>query len=186
LNKTKADIMKKLHILGVAISAALCVPIAAQASDGQIDFKGALNTSTCTVTTPAGTNFSVTLPTLATSSLASANTTAGTTPFSISVGGCTAKTTFTTFFESGTYTDPLTGRLNTLAGGAGNVQLQLLNSDNTVINTAAGPTLQGVRAASVTGTPGVGTANFAVRYFATGPTTAGTVTSAVTYSMTYL
>jgi major type 1 subunit fimbrin (pilin) len=76
--------------------------------------------------------------------------------------------------------------LNTTAGGAANVQLQLRNSNDSIINVAAAPGAQGVIAAIITGTPGVGTANFAVNYYATGVTTAGTVGSAVTYSMSYL
>jgi major type 1 subunit fimbrin (pilin) len=124
---------------------------------------------------------------LATSTLAAAGATAGSTAFSIAVGGCTAgETLFTTFFESGVRTDPATGRLNTVPGGAANVQLQLRNSNNTIINVAAAPGAQGVIAAPITGTPGVGTANFAVNYYAMGVTTAGSVSSAVTYSMSYI
>jgi major type 1 subunit fimbrin (pilin) len=178
--------MKKVHILGVAISAAMCVPMAAQASDGTITFTGALNTTTCVVTTGTGGSFGVVLPTLATSTLTAAGATAGSTAFSISVGSCAGPGTFTTFFESGVSTDPATGRLNTTAGGAANVQLQLRNSNDSIINVAAAPGAQGVIAAIITGTPGVGTANFAVNYYATGVTTAGTVGSAVTYSMSYL
>jgi major type 1 subunit fimbrin (pilin) len=176
--------MKKIHILGVAISAAMCVPMAAQASDGTITFTGVLNTTTCTVTTGTNGSFGVVLPTLATSTLAAAGVTAGTTAFSISVGSCAGPGSFTTFFESGASTDP-TGRLNS-TGVATNVQLQLLNSDNSIINAAAAPGAQGVIAAPITGTPGVGTARFAVRYYATGVTTAGSVGSAVTYSMSYI
>jgi major type 1 subunit fimbrin (pilin) len=180
--------MKKVHILGVAISAAMCVPMAAQASDGTITFSGALKSTTCAVTTGTAGSFGVILPTLATSTLPAAGATAGTTAFSISVGGCTAgETLFTTFFESGASTDPTTGRLNTATGGAGNVQLELLNSsNNSSINVAAAPGAQGVIPAAIAGTPGVGTARFAVRYYATGVTTPGTVNSAVTYSMSYI
>ncbi|MFZ4482149.1 MAG: fimbrial protein, partial [Rhodoferax sp.] len=53
---TKEDIMKKLHALGLAISAALCVPMAAHAVDGKITFNGALTGQTCTIS-PAGGSF---------------------------------------------------------------------------------------------------------------------------------
>jgi major type 1 subunit fimbrin (pilin) len=71
-------------------------------------------------------------------------------------------------------------------GSADKVQLELLNSNNSTINVAAAPWAQGVTSFFTTGNTGVGTANFAVRYYATGVATPGDVISAVTYSMSYL
>ncbi len=175
--------MKKLHILGVAISAVLCAPMAAQASDGVITFDGLLKATTCTVTAPSGGNLGITLPTLATSLLNASGKTAGDTPFSITVGNCTAGVSFTPYFESGANIDPLTGRLNS-TGGATFVQLELLNKGGLVIDLAGVPGAQHVAATPIVG-PG-GTGYYAVRYYATGAATAGTVNSTVTYSMSYL
>lgn len=176
--------MKKLHILGVAISAVLCVPMVAQASDGTITFTGALKATTCSVTAPTLGTFVVTLPIMSTLTLNAAGKTAGDTAFSITVANCTgSEANFTPYFESGATTDPLSGRLiNT--GVATNVQLQLLNASGTIINAAAGAGAQNVAATSINSGTGIG--RYAVRYYATGATTAGTVASTVTYSMSYL
>jgi major type 1 subunit fimbrin (pilin) len=187
VRKTKESIMKKLHVLALAVSTALCVPLAAQASDGTITFNGVLTASTCIVTTGAAGTFTVTLPTLAASTLATTGATAGATPFTITVDSCTTETSFTPYFETGATTDLVTGNLKTTqgVGKAANVELQLLNGDATVINVAAGPGVQGVLGFSrSTATGGVG--NYIVRYKSTGAATAGAVTSSVTYSMVYL
>lgn len=179
--------MKKLYILGLAVSTAMCVPLAAQASDGMITFNGVLNASTCTVSTGTTGNFTVTLPTLAASTLSVTGATAGATPFAITVAGCTSgEATFTPYFEAGVTTDLLLGHLNITAGlgQATNVQLQLLNSNTTPINVAAIPGAQGVLPAAIVG--GTGTGNYIVRYWATGAAGAGVVTSQVTYSMVYI
>ena len=181
--------MKKLHILGLAISAALCAPMAAQASTGTITFAGALKSSTCVVTAPGAGSFTVTLPTLATSALGALGSVAGATPFSITVSNCESGiTSFTPFFEAGLYTDYTSGRLNiaTGAGNATNVQLQLLNSDLSVIDVAKAYGSQNVHSTTVSGTPGSGTGTYVVRYYSLGSATAGTVSSSVTYSMVYV
>jgi major type 1 subunit fimbrin (pilin) len=116
--------------------------------------------------------------------LSAAGNTAGDTAFSITVGSCTVGlASFTPYFESGATIDPLTGRLKN-TGGAGNVQLQLLNSNGTIIDAAKPTLLQNVAATPIVNAGGVG--RYAVRYYATGMTTAGTVVSTVTYSMVYI
>ena len=185
--------MKKLHILGVAISAVLCVPMVAQASDGTIGFDGALTDSTCSVTTgnPAG-SFAVTLPTLSASLLASSGKTAGTTAFKIIVANCGSTSTvtkFRPFFETGPTIDFATGFLKNTTGGATFVELELVNTDGSLIDprlsvdtTGAG---QGVQNTTFTLGAGGGVGYYAVRYHATGTATPGTVISTVMYSMIY-
>jgi major type 1 subunit fimbrin (pilin) len=163
-------------------SAALVASHLAQASDGTITFTGALQSATCTIT--GGGNQTVALPTLSTSSLSSTGSTAGDTSFSISVTGCTAGlTTASAYFESGINVNATTGRLKN-GGAAGNVELQLLNGSGTTINLAGVTTAaQGATAANLNSSAGAQT--FIARYYATGATTPGSVSSSVTYSLVY-
>lgn len=171
----------KLHTLALAAAAAL-LSQAALASDGTITFTGALQNATCTIT--GGGNQTVTLPTLATSVLNSAGQTAGDTYFNISVTGCSAGLTgANAYFEAGGNIDTTTGRLKN-TGAAGNVQLQLLNGNGTVINLA-GVTTAAQNTTATTLVSNAGTQTFIARYYATGATSAGSVASSVTYSMVH-
>jgi major type 1 subunit fimbrin (pilin) len=112
--------------------------------------------------------------------LAAAGATAGDTLFNISLTGCSA-TTATAYFEAGANTDASTGRLKT---NATNLQIQLLNASGSAINVAGASTAaQATSAVNVSS--GSGTQSFIARYYATGATSAGAVTSSVTYSMVY-
>ena len=167
----------KLQRIALAAAAVLLTQ-AAQASDGTITFNGQLTTSTCTIT--GGGNQTVTLPTLSTATLATNGATAGDTLFKIDLTSCTASTA-NAYFEAGANTDASTGRLKT---NATNLPIQLLNASGTPINVAGSTTnLQNTTAATITS--GSGSQSFIARYFATGATTAGAVTSSVTYSMVY-
>jgi major type 1 subunit fimbrin (pilin) len=73
--------VKKL-ILASAV-AVLSAP--ALAVDGTITFNGLVTDQTCEITTPAGKDFTVTLPTVSASTLNAAAQTAGRTPFSINL-----------------------------------------------------------------------------------------------------
>jgi major type 1 subunit fimbrin (pilin) len=175
--------LKKSLSALVAI-AAIYAPLSALASDGTINFSGALTATTCTVTNGGATALNVSLPTLATTA---PNPTAGDTSFALTVSGCTGPTTTaTTYFEAGPTINTASGRLlNTAAGGPANIELELLNGNSTTINLAGTTGTQGVSAAAVSS--GSATANFIVRYFHTdtNAVAAGSVTSAVTYSMVY-
>ena len=171
----------KTRILAIA-AAAILVAQGAQASDGTITFNGQLTNATCTIT--GGGNQTVTLPTLSTATLASTGNTAGDTLFDIKLTGCSAGVaTATAYFEAGANTDAVTGRLKS-TGTASNVQIQLLNSNGSLVNVAA-PSVAGQGTQAATITSNAGTQSFIARYYATGATTAGTVASSVTYSMVY-
>ena len=81
--------MKKLSILSVALSAALFTGVASAntAYDGQITFRGKIVDNTCTVT-GAKKNLEVTLPTVSTKTLETAESTAGSTEFTIELEDC--------------------------------------------------------------------------------------------------
>jgi major type 1 subunit fimbrin (pilin) len=165
----------------------------ALASDGTITFTGSVDASTCTVvTTGTGGSFTVALPQVSSGTLAAVGKTAGDTAFTIKLTGCSdIAGNVSTNFEAGTATDLSTGRLNntTLAGGATNVQIQLLNATNgspiVVGSPGASQNSQSVALTSDGATPptGIATLNYFARYYATGASTAGSVSSLVTYSM---
>ncbi|MCX2757771.1 fimbrial protein [Vibrio sp. Sgm 22] len=164
----------------------------AQASQGQITFNGLVTASTCTVSVDGqGGDSIITLPTVDAANLANAADTAGRTTFSIELSGCTmstspADTQVTAFFESGPNVDFATGRLNN-SGVATNVQLQILDGNQSVITVGDSSQLTDNYYQTIAGTSGTGTAtlNYSVEYYATGQSTAGTVSSSVVYSMNY-
>lgn len=78
--------MKKLAL----IAALSVVGIAnAQAADGTITINGLVTDKTCNIATPAGKDFTVTLPTVSKQTLAAAGNVAGRTPFQIKLDLCT-------------------------------------------------------------------------------------------------
>lgn len=188
--------------LALAVLVAAAGTQFAHAADGTINFNGLLTATTCTVGVNGvtGAVSNVTLPTVATTSLATAGQTNGQTGFNITLANCSGTSqTAAAFFEAGPGVDQASGELinsaSVGAGGATNVRLQLVDSNNTAIR--AGDVAQrttSVRNAITYGTPGVagaagtnGTASlpYSVRYIASGPTTAGTVVSSVTYAIDY-
>ncbi len=170
----------------VAAALALAFSSAAHAADGTITFTGNISAQTCTINGngTGATDFTVTLPTVATSALPADGATSGRTPFSIAVSGCTTQSgTVATWFEPGTNVDALTHRLkNTAAGGATNVQVGLLQGDGT---TAVSPGVAS-QTANIDTTTGDAKLDYFAQYVATGgAATSGAVSSSVTYSMVY-
>jgi major type 1 subunit fimbrin (pilin) len=180
----------KLMMSGVGLVSALALPGLAQASDGTITFNGALVSSTCTVVLNGGASGTgtVTLPTVATTTLANTGDTAGATHFTLDISACTAvtdKTTVNAFFESGAGVDPATGDLiNLTVGGAGNVVVQLFPENNLTTQIKPGVTNQ-AKATDINLIAGSGTLNYVAQYYALDETTAGAYSSNVTYSLVY-
>ena len=182
--------MKKT-IIATAIIATAALGQTAYAADGTVNFAGKLEAQTCTIdvngtTTPAVAT--VTLPTVSTGLLAAAGQTTGQTGFIVGLKNCTGPaTSAAVFFESGATVDLASGNLKTTtgAGTADNVQLQLVDASNGSV-IQAGNVSQNTSTTKVT-LDGTGNANlpYAVQYYATGATTAGTVNSSVTYSINY-
>ena len=173
--------MKKLAL----IAALSVVGIAnAQAADGTITINGLVTDKTCNIVTPAGKDFTVTLPTVSRQTLANAGDVAGRTPFQINLEDCSAGKV-ATYFEPGATVDFNTGRLiNQAAAGAQNVDVQLLGDNNQVIPVLA----TGAQANSqwvdvVEG--GSADLNYYAEYYATGASTAGEVTTSVQYTIIY-
>lgn len=170
----------------IALIAALSVVGIAnvQAADGTITINGLVTDKTCNIVTPAGKDFTVTLPTVSRQTLANAGDVAGRTPFQINLEDCSAGKV-ATYFEPGATVDFNTGRLiNQAAAGAQNVDVQLLGDNNQVIPVLA----TGAQANSqwvdvVEG--GSADLNYYAEYYATGASTAGEVTTSVQYTIIY-
>lgn len=178
-------------LLFAAIAAAVSVgaiPTTAAASDGQINFTGTVLAQTCTVNGNATGNpvvGNLALPDVQAATLVSSGAIAGATPFTIVINGCdSALSTVATQF-SGSNIDSATGNLkNTAAGGATNVQLQLLNSDKTVINLrGATAAAQGSKSAALVA--GAATLAYIAQYRSLGNASAGAVASNVQFTMIY-
>ena len=174
----------------IALILATTFPVMAfAASQNTITFKGQVSDQTCSVTVNGNAaNPVILMPTVSAAALASANSTAGETPFTISVSGCTAPGTgsgnlaIKTAFLGSDVTSA--GNLVN-AGGATNVQVQLLDSAGGTavklngITSVAGLNLkEGETSASH---------DFAVQYISeAGGATAGTVSATAQYALDYL
>ncbi|WP_427838192.1 fimbrial protein [Acinetobacter baumannii] len=176
--------MKKLAL----IAAISVVGIAnAQAADGTITINGLVTDKTCDIVTPAGKDFTVTLPTVSKQTLAVAGDVAGRTPFQINLANC-SQGKVATYFEPGATVDFNTGRLlNQDATGAKNVNVQLLGSNNNFIPVLAAGA-NGAQANSQWVDVAEGASadlNYYAEYYATGASTAGKVTTSVQYTIIY-
>lgn len=175
---------------------ALALAPAAFAADGTITINGQVVAATCNISFNGGTaatapvNGTVTMPPVATSSLATAGSVAGAMPFSIGISGCTAEASknMVTVF-SGANINTTDGNL-TIAAGAGNatnVEVQLANAatPGTGLKLNLGEDNQGVTPVAVSAA-GNATANFVAQYYASAANaTAGTVTTSVNYTLVY-
>ena len=156
------------------------------AADGTITINGQVTDNTCTVNTVQGKDFTVTLPTVSKQVLAVAGDTAGRTPFTINLTGCSVGKV-STYFEPGATVDFNTGRLNNASGTAKNVQVQLLGSNNTaipVLAAGAGGIQTNSQLVDVSGT-GAADLNYYAEYYATGASEAGSVATTVKYTIIY-
>lgn len=177
-----------LSALAMVITSAFTA--SAFAVDGTITINGQITDTTCTISVDGGSNdATVTLPTVSSTTLGAPGATAGATPFTISLSNCsgTSLNTASTYFEPGAYVDSTTGRLNidsAAADAATNVQVQLLNADRDAI-VAGASVANGQNDIPVDISSGNGTLNYFAQYYATGASTAGSVTTQVDYTMVY-
>jgi major type 1 subunit fimbrin (pilin) len=174
------------NVLATALIAALgfaaLAPNQASAADGTINITGSVNASTCKINganSPATVN--VTLPTVSTTSLSAAGTTAGRTAFALALSNCGSLTKAQTFFEPGP-TIMADGNLKN-GGSATGVEVQLLNSDFSAINLAGTASTQNSQQVALTS--GTGNLNYYAQYFATAAAGAGNVTTSVQFTMLY-
>ncbi|HBU6132940.1 MULTISPECIES: fimbrial protein [Enterobacter] len=167
---------------------------AAAAEDGTITFDGTISDATCTITggdaqgESTSPDFTVHLPTVSTTALATAGQRAGDTPFFIKLSGtnCTNNKIASVFFElaQSTNINTATGNLKNTetTGGATNVEIGLSDSAKAALNLTTAN--NNAKTATITGN----TARFDywAQYVATGgAASAGKVTTDVVYSIKY-
>ncbi|SFR95181.1 major type 1 subunit fimbrin (pilin) [Dyella sp. OK004] len=167
---------------------------AASSAGGTINFKGALTDTTCTIqggeNTDEGTgNFTVQLTPTPASDMTAAGDVAGHTPFSVKFGApgettCQNGKVASLMFDSlDSHIDASTGALkNVLTGEATNAEIQLTMDDKTAINLSD--------ASAVVMSPAIANNQAIIRmgaqYLAVNAApTAGLVSSAVVYKVTY-
>lgn len=177
--------------LALALSTAGFAPQVAHAADsGTITINGKVMNSTCDVTGNGGTNdFTVTLPPVAKTALASSGQTAGDTGFTLSLSNCPttpAGLKVGAQFYSSANADA-TGRLtNTVtSGGATNVAIQLLDGSSNPIAVAASQSGAAVTDQTTVPASGNASLSYTARYYATGVATAGNVSTTVQYVINY-
>ncbi|VVP52034.1 fimbrial protein [Pseudomonas fluorescens] len=178
--------MKKTVISSLVLGVLIASAQLAMAADGTITINGQVTANTCTIDGNGSSqkDFTVTLPAVSASALGSAGQTAGRTPFSINLSGCTPTSgNVHTYFEAGPTTDSSTGRLVLVGGGASNVQIGLMNNDLTDIKAGFADALQNSKPVSVVS--GSATLSYYAQYFATGAATPGAANSSVMYTISY-
>ncbi|POT55709.1 type 1 fimbrial protein [Citrobacter amalonaticus] len=174
--------MKKITL---ALACTVAAVSTSAMADNTIRFQGEVADQTCVVSINGNPSSpQVLLPTVPKSALAASGVTAGQTPFSIDLTGCTASASATaikTVFVGNNLTSD--GRMGN-TGSATNVSLQLIDPaapttplDLTGQTGAAGLNL----AANATSA----SYNFAVEYYAEGVSTPGSVLGSVQYAVSY-
>lgn len=185
--------MQTKLISALLIAGAATASQVAFAADGTITFSGAVTAQTCTINGngSGSKNFTVTLPTVSASSLATAGATAGATPFNIALTACTPTTgtnavkAVHAYFEAGPTIDTTTGNLILASGGATNVEIQLLNAaDQSAVKLGQADASQNSKPVNVSA-GGAATLQFYAQYYATGAATAGAANSSVMYTIAY-
>ena len=175
----------KKRFVALAIGTGLVSCIANSASDNTINFQGEVTDQTCSVTVNGNTTAPVVLmPTVSTSDLSASGETAGQTTFTMGLTGCTANTsastTVSTVFVGNNVSSA--GNLGN-TGTASNVDVQILDTANTVIDLTDGYTASGDLTLATDATES--SADYTAQYYATGASTAGTVAASLQYAVTY-
>ncbi|RPE81581.1 fimbrial protein [Vulcaniibacterium tengchongense] len=177
----------KLSPLVIALLAGVAFS-QAQAADGTITFNGEVTDTTCVIdgNGTGATDFTVTLPTVATTALAAAGQTAGATPFNITVGSAAqpcAHSNVKVHFEPTPNVNLATGGLRNIAATtpAGNVEVNILNDSGQKIDLSNNA---GSQTVPVNG--GIAVMNYFGEYEAVGgASSAGLVETNIRYSVTY-
>lgn len=169
------------------LSLAFISSSALAASSNTVQFRGEVNSQTCSVningnpTTPV-----VLLPAVSTTNLATAQSTAGSTKFTVNVTGCnsTSAATIKTVFAGNNITSG--GNLGNTGGTATGVSIQVLDSDGstplTFVNGSTVQTASFTKASSDT----TASQDLTARYYAeTASVTAGSVIASAQYSIAY-
>ncbi|QIP90103.1 Fimbrial protein precursor [Serratia fonticola] len=169
----------------IAILVSSLVLSSAVLADNTIKFQGEVADQTCDISINGNASAPlILLPTVSTSSLATSGATAGQTPFTIGLTGCTASAStvaIKTVFVGNNLTAD--GRMGN-TGTAGKVSLQLVDpAAPTVPLDLTGQT--GATGLSLAASATSASYDFAVEYYSEGTATPGSVLGSVQYSVSY-
>lgn len=175
--------MNSKLLSALALASVTLVSQQASASDGTITFNGEIVANTCVVTTGSGGSFTVTLPKVMASALASVGATAGRTPFQIALTGCNNAQNgmnVHTYFEPGSTVDSVTGKLKTTNA---TVQIGLVNGDGVPIKAGFADATQGSKLVVISG--GGATLPYFAEYYANEVAVPGVANTTVVYTLVY-
>lgn len=148
-----------------------------------ITFTGAVDSNTCTVDVGSSASPKITLPTVGAGSLTAAGKTAGATPFSINIKGCSQTADDVAVRFTAHNPDGANLGVSSATGSATNISIQLLNgsagSSPLVFNNGIATT------AKQTTSSGTTTYNMTAQYYAKDQVTAGSVTAVADYEVIY-
>lgn len=148
------------------------------ATTGTINFTGSITDVPCEIDT-AATSSNVTMVKVFANDFSGVGSTTGTTAFKIVLKNCGASTSGATVRFMGTTDSANPAALQTTAGGAGGVALQLVDDTGTPISI-------GSSSKAYTIAEGDNTFNFAARYIATSATvTGGAANATAVFALTY-
>lgn len=176
------------HLTRYSLMAGMFIfmPLTSLAADGEINITGKIVANTCDVTSGSSGKHAVLLPTISANSLKTAGQSAGRTPFTITLANCTPDSgKVGLYFEPGSGTDMTTGRLkNTAASPAGNLQVELLNSELNNILLNKPQAAQNSLWADISS--GAAQLTYYAQYYtAAGTVTAGDVKADTYFTLTY-
>jgi len=184
--------MKRKHLALLPLAIGMLFGAAAQAQQQQITFEGRVITQTCVPSVGGGgSNGTVTLPLISANLLPNIGSTAGLTPFSISLSGCDDSATYTMkayFWQAGAQGGRLARNPGAAGGNGGGWVYELLNeagTDQVIVGTTA--TVIPANNANdpgvniVQGGGGAAQLNYNVRYYRTAGVQPGTMNATATY-----
>lgn len=186
--------MKKFSsmLCGLLCTMAACV---AFAGDGTLNLSGAVSDSTCRVNGnlqngSSVSTLSINLGTVSKADFAAAGklgqvvTGSSSNGYNVALTACPANATVILTLDGTGSIDAATGTYkNTAAGGASNMNVQIVNAENGV-NTALQPH-GGTRISKTTDASGAANFLLGARYYATGVATAGAFTTTAGFSIVY-
>ena len=177
--------MNNKYTIATFVSIMMASGSAMAISDNTITFQGEVTDETCSVAINGnGATPVVLLPTVSNKELAKSGDTAGEITFDIGLSGCTGnpstETNISTVFVGNQVTT--SGNLGN-TGSAGNVEIQLLDTADTVINLTDGYT--GVGDLKLAAGASEASASYTAQYYATDAATAGTVEATLQYAVSY-
>lgn len=175
----------RASMLGLATAGLSATAFAAPPQSAVINITGKVMETSC-VLDSASTNIDVKLPTINKDLLSAEQSSTGRTGFSMKVTGCADGVKVSAAFVPDSNVDAYGNLTNSAAGGASNVQVQLLDQSYNVINiNTDDATSQLARAVTINGSAPA-TLQYYAQYFSqAGSAGTGDVAAMANYQLTY-